>query len=99
MTQLVSGVSAAALGVQPRQVSVDFAEAEGGLDVTVRVPLRVLPPEWATAAAGDEPNDLARTELAQQQIRSGAAELTGSDIGRVTIRLTQARVHLPGRAS
>lgn len=98
MTQLVSAVAAAALGVRPCQVSVDLADAEGRLDITVRVPLGVLPTEWV-AAAGDEPTDLARTELARQQIRSGVAELTGSEIGRVTVRLTQARVHLPGRAS
>ncbi|PXA72170.1 hypothetical protein [Cryobacterium arcticum] len=98
MTQLVSAVAAAALGVRPRQVSVNLADAEGRLDLTVRVPLRVLPPEWAAAAdAGDEPNDPARTEPAQRQIRSRVAELSGSEIGRVTVRLTQARIHLPGR--
>ncbi|MET0955771.1 MAG: hypothetical protein ABWY68_07435, partial [Cryobacterium sp.] len=96
MTRLVSAVAAAALGVQPRQVSVDLADTEGRLDLTVRVPLRVLPPEWA-ADAGAEPSDRARPDRAEQQIRSGVAELTGTEIGGVTVQLTQARIHLPGR--
>ena len=99
MTQLVSAVAAAALGVRPRQVSVDLEGTQDRLDLTVRVPLRVLPPEWAAADAGDESQDLTRTERAQRQIRSEAAELTGSEIGRVTVRVTQARIHLPGRTS
>lgn len=100
MTRVVSAVAAESLGVKPSQVRVDLADASGRLDLTVRTPIRVLPLDAVdtTADAGADESILARTEHAQQQIRGTVGELTGADIAGVTVRLTSARIRLPGRA-
>ena len=97
MTRVVSAVAAEALGVRPSQVSVDLADADGQLDLTVRAPIRVLPLGLTPADAPDDGTILHRTERAQQEIRGTVADLTGAQIAGVVVRLTGARIRLPGR--
>ncbi|WP_120338619.1 hypothetical protein [Cryobacterium soli] len=101
MTRVVSAVAADALGVRPSQVSVRLADADGGLDLTVRAPIRVLPLDDSTLdAAADSPADgtiLDRTDRAQHQIRGTVADLTGAEIAGVVVRLTGARIRRPDR--
>ena len=98
MTRLVSAVAAEALGVTPGQVTVDHADADGALDVTVRVPIRALPgepgrPGADTTDAGDAVQ--ARADRTQQHIRGTVTALTGTPINEVTVRLTTPRLRLP----
>ena len=97
MTRLVSAVAADALGLRPNQVSVDVADAGGRLDLTVRVPSRALPVEHGHTDAPDDtvPDP---TERAQHDIRGTVTALTGAEIAGVTVRLTGARIRLPGRS-
>nr|RZI37291.1 hypothetical protein BJQ95_00281 [Cryobacterium sp. SO1] len=97
MTRVVSAVAAESLGVKPSQVSVDLADVGGRLDLTVRTPLRVLPPDQVGTAPADGAV-LDRTERAQHDIRGTVATLTGADIAGVTVRLTGAKIRWPKRA-
>lgn len=101
MTRVVSAVAADALGVRPSQVSVRLADSDGGLDLTVRAPIRVVPLDDSTLdAAADSPADgtiLDRTDRAQHQIRGTVADLTGAEIAGVVVRLTGARIRRPDR--
>ena len=98
MTRLVAAVAADALGLRPNQVSVDVADAGGRLDLTVRVPSRALPVGHGRTdppADGTVPEP---TERAQHDIRGTVTALTGAEIAGVTVRLTGARIRLPGRS-
>ena len=101
MTRVVSAVAADALGVRPSQVSVRLADAESGLDLTVRAPIRVVSLDDSShATAADTPADgtiLDRTDRAQHKIRGTVADLTGADIAGVVVRLTGARIRRPDR--
>ncbi|RFA12197.1 hypothetical protein B7R22_17370 [Subtercola boreus] len=103
LNHLIAAVAAEALGVAARSVSIDLADEAGKLTVTVRSPLRVVSLPHVTR----EPGIVARTggtlldraTAAQQQIRSRAAALSGSDISAVTVRLTGIDIQPERRAS
>ncbi|ANP74683.1 hypothetical protein [Cryobacterium arcticum] len=101
MTRVVSAVAADALGVRPSQVSVRLADADGGLDLTVRAPIRVVPlHDSPLDTAAETPADgtiLDRTDRAQRRIRGTVADLTGAQIAGVVVRLTGARIRRPDR--
>ncbi|MBX0300545.1 hypothetical protein K2F54_11210 [Cryobacterium sp. 1639] len=95
VSQVVSAIAAEALGLRRRQVSVDLNDTAGVVDVTVRAPHRALP----DAAADTDDDELARTEHTRKQVRGTVGELTGIQVGAVTVRLTTHRLHLPHRGS
>ena len=97
MTRVVSAVAADALGVRPSQVSVRLADSDGGLDLTVRAPIRVVPLDDSTLDAAADGTILDRTDRAQHQIRGTVADLTGAEIAGVVVRLTGARIRRPDR--
>lgn len=93
MTRLVSAVAAEALGVQPSQVSVDLDDADGGLDLTVRAPLRERP----EAPAGGGEDDPSGSPQTREYIRRTVSELSGGRINEVSIRRTRPLLRLPRR--
>jgi hypothetical protein len=103
LNRLVAAVAAEALGVPARVVSVDLTDSAGKLAVTVRSPLRVV----SLTRVQDDRSLVARTggtlleraAAAQQQIRSRAAELSGSAISNVTVRLTGIDIQQERRVS
>ncbi|MDF2443142.1 MAG: hypothetical protein JWR01_1345 [Subtercola sp.] len=103
LNRLLAAVSAEALGVDTRTVTIDLADESGRLSVTVRSPLRVVSLSQVTAEHGIVARTggtiLERAQSAQQQIRSRAAELSGSDISTVTVRLTGIDIQPERRVS
>ena len=92
LTHTTEAVAAAAFGIPRRDVRVSLADDGGALGVTVSVP---LPAPTLLQAAGD-PHSVQesggtlfeRAERARTGIRSTATEVTGSQVGRIDIRLT-----------
>lgn len=92
LRQVVSAVTAESLGISPHQVGVELGDDHGMLAITISTPIRVAAlqrvtrePAVITRTGG---TILARSARAQTEIRSRVGELTGADIGRVTVRLT-----------
>ncbi|TIH33585.1 hypothetical protein D4765_14710 [Subtercola vilae] len=103
LNRVVTAVAADALGVEVRSVSVDLADEAGQLVVTVRSPLRVVSltrvQDDLSLVARTSGTILERAAAAQQQIRRQAADLTGSEIARVVIRLTGVDIRTERRVS
>jgi uncharacterized protein YjbJ (UPF0337 family) len=101
LKRVVSAAAAAALGVQPGQVSVGLHDTSGGPELTVRVPAKHLPPEWAAAQDADAGvNGTAgntATTRAEHEIRAMVAELTGAPVAEVSVQITTPRLRLPSR--
>jgi hypothetical protein len=90
--RVATAVAADELGVAPRSVSVAVSDDRGLLELVIDSPLRVPSlsrvrddPETVTLGGGTV---LDRAARAQNGIRSRVAELTGSRVSRVTVRLT-----------
>lgn len=77
------------LGIDRGQVSVDIAEAQGGLAVTIGAPLPV-PDLDDTDAIRSGKTVLERVATIQSQLRDRIAEVTGRDVHRVNITITGA---------
>lgn len=96
LSRVVSAVTAEALGVDAGHVGVDLADREGALALTVNTPIRVVSLERVQAEksvvqrAGGSIMD--RTTRAQEIIRDRVGALTGSAIGRVTVRVTGVNI-------
>ncbi|MBG6180416.1 hypothetical protein [Arthrobacter sp. CAN_A1] len=92
LTHTTEAVAAAAFGIPRRDVRVSLADDGGALGVTVSVP---LPAPTLLQAAGD-PHSVQegggtlfeRADRARTGIRKTAAEVTGSQVGRIDIKLT-----------
>lgn len=92
LTQVVSAVSASALGVGLKSVTIGLGDDDGALSITVSSPIRLpsLRDVSRDATAVDRAGGtiLARAAAAQIQIRERVMELTGSTVSTVTVRLT-----------
>lgn len=92
LRRIVGIVTAESLGVASNEVSVELADDHGMLALTISTPIRVVSLQRITR----EPALIARTggtilgrsAASQTEIRRRVGELTGADIGRVTVRLT-----------
>ncbi len=96
LNRIVAAVTADALGVTAARVGVALADEKGLLVLTVTTPIRVVSlsrvhdrPEVVDRAGGSIVDRAAR---AQETIRERVNALTGSAIGRVTVRLTAADI-------
>lgn len=96
LDRVATAVAADELGVQPKTVSVDTSDDAGMLELVVSSPIRVAPlsrvqrdPAIVERTGGTL---LERAGRAQDGIRSRVAELTGSGVSRVTVRLTGVTV-------
>jgi uncharacterized alkaline shock family protein YloU len=94
LDRVVSAVTADELGVGVTQVSVDLSDDGGALTLTVRAPINVVSLERSMADAGAIARAggsvIDRAARAQENIRSRIQALTGSEISRVQLRLTNA---------
>lgn len=92
LNRIVSAVTGETLGTDPARVGVDLSDQDGALTLTVTTPVRVLSLDRvqsdpaAVSRAGGSIVD--RAERAQQTIRDRVNALTGSAIGRVTVRVS-----------
>ncbi|MCS5716383.1 hypothetical protein NVV95_17690 [Herbiconiux sp. CPCC 205716] len=92
LNRVVAAVTAEALGVSASTVSVDLADSQGLLALTVSTPVRVV----SLSRVEREPSSvirsggpiLDRVAVAQDTIRTRVEQLTGSTIARVTVRVT-----------
>lgn len=102
LNRVIGAVAADALGVDAKSVSIDLADTEGRLAVIVRSPLRVVSltrvQDDAAIVARTGGSLLERAAAAQQLILSRSADLTGSAISTVTVRLTGVDVQPERRA-
>jgi hypothetical protein len=100
VSRVVSALAAEALGVAARQVTVDLAENGGALDITVRVPVRVLPGQedrtdaHGSDAQGSEPQGSEAQGSAAQGSEAQGSEAQGSDDDKLQARATQAEEHI-----
>ena len=92
LRHVVGMVTAESLGVPSGQVGVVLGDDHGMLALTISTSIRVVPlsrvirePAVVARTGG---TILARSAAAQTEIRRRVSELTGADIGRVTVRLT-----------
>ncbi len=96
LRQIVSIVTAESLGVLPNDVAVDLGDDHGMLLLTISTPIRVVSLSQVSRepAAVDLSGGtiLARSQSSQTEIRRRVGELTGSDIGRVSVRLTSVKI-------
>ncbi|TFB75899.1 hypothetical protein E3O06_04470 [Cryobacterium glaciale] len=92
LRQIVGMVTAESLGVTPNQVSVELGDDHGLLALTISTSIRVVSLQRVTREpaliARTGGTILARSAASQTEIRRRVGELTGADIGRVTVRLT-----------
>ncbi|MBG6213218.1 MAG: hypothetical protein LH475_01875 [Cryobacterium sp.] len=96
LRQIVSIVTAESLGVNPHQVAVELGDDHGILAFTIRSSIRVVSLRCVTrepaVIARTGGTILARAQSSQAEIRRRVGELTGANIGRITVRLTAVDV-------
>lgn len=97
LRQIVAMATAESLGVSPGQVGVELGDDHGMLALTISTSIHVVAlksvirdPAVVERSGG---TILARSATSQVEIRRRVGELTGSDIGQVTVRLTGIKVH------
>ncbi|TFD59816.1 hypothetical protein E3T39_08970 [Cryobacterium suzukii] len=92
LRQVVSMVTAESLGVPSGHVGVELGDDHGRLSLTISTTIRVVPLSRITrepaVIARTGGTILARSAQSQAEIRRRVGELTGADVGRVTVRLT-----------
>lgn len=92
LKQVVAAVTAETMGVPARQVGVQLGDAAGLLQVTATATIAV-PDLTAPRRAGEVTDSIiARATAAQAAIRDQILLLTGSTVGRVTLRLNDAHI-------
>jgi len=96
LNRVVSAITSEELGVESRKVGVDLADDSGALTLTVRAPIRIVSlarimndPGAVTRAGGTL---VERAGKAQENIRTRVRDLTGSNISRIVLRLTNADI-------
>ncbi|WP_291054568.1 hypothetical protein [Herbiconiux sp.] len=96
LDRIVSAVAAEALEVDARSVGVELGDDKGLLAVAVTSPIRVPSLEGIRAAgslpAGTGGTVLERAAAAQESIRERVRALTGSTVGRVTVRVARVDI-------
>jgi len=105
LNRVVAAVTADALGVKAARVGVDLSDEKGMLVLTVSTPIRVVSLDRIRTATGSGEGVVQRSggsivdraAEAQEIIRDRVNALTGSAIGRVTVRLTAADIQLEER--
>lgn len=92
LSRVAAAVTADALGVEAGKVGVQLADEKGLLVLTVSTPIRVVSLHRVHAGADvidrSGGSIVDRAARAQETIRDRVSELTGSVIGRVTVRLS-----------
>jgi hypothetical protein len=91
---VVSAVAAQALQAPAKNVSVELADANGGLRIIATAPIGVAALTTASGrpAAPGGPSILERAETARRTIGRDVSALTGSTIAAVDLRLSSAHI-------
>lgn len=92
-------VTAEAMGVAARDVSIELSDDDGllGVSAVTAIALPALDsPGSAVSAPAAAPTALDRAAEAQETVRDRMFELTGSSVGFVNLRLTTARITRKG---
>ncbi|WP_382308717.1 hypothetical protein [Herbiconiux sp. UC225_62] len=101
LRRVVAAVTADALGVTASRVGVELNDERGLLMLTVTTPIRVVSLGRVHAGGGVVDRSggsiVDRSARAQEVIRDRVNELTGSAIGRVTVRLSAADIQQEDR--
>lgn len=96
LDRVVSAVTAEELGVDRAHVSVDLNDDGGALTLAVRAPIHIISLERSIADPGAVTRAggsvISRAARAQENIRTRIQSLTGSEVGRVQLRLTRAEI-------
>ncbi|NYD68718.1 hypothetical protein [Agromyces atrinae] len=96
LTRVVAAVTADALGVKASRVGVGLSDDKGLLVLTVTTPIRVASLTRVHAAPGVVERSggtiVDRAARAQETIRERVSALTGSQIARVTVKLSAADI-------
>ncbi|WP_440709523.1 hypothetical protein [Herbiconiux sp. YIM B11900] len=96
LNRIVSAIAAEALDVEGLGVGVELGDDKGLLAVAVTSPIRVPSLEGIRAAgslpAGSGGTVLERAGAAQDSIRDRVPALTGSTVGRVTVRVARVDI-------
>lgn len=101
--RVISAVAAEGLGVPVETVRVDLQDQRGALAVNITTSVPVSQPRTTATATqrrafeGSGGSLLDRSERARSLLRDRVAVLTGSAVGRVTIRFTGASVRPEAR--
>jgi hypothetical protein len=95
LTRVVTAVAADELRVSHRDVAVRLSDDRGLLAVAVVAPLRLA----GLAAPGPHPGILQRCQTARTGIQSRTADITGSEVRTVAIRVTRARILAESRVA
>lgn len=85
LRRVASAITAEAMGVSPRDVTVVLADDRGLLGISALTPIRVRP---LGSRQSPTATVLHRATSAQATIRERMLELTGSEVGRVSVRIT-----------
>lgn len=101
LNRVVSAVIAESLGVQAKHVDVELRDEHGSLAVSIStsVPVTALHHVRISEAHRTRPGDslLERSERAQLTLRHRVPVLTGSEVGRISIRFTGVATTLEAR--
>jgi len=91
-------VTAEAMGVAARDVSVELSDDDGllGVSAVTAIALSALDSSGTAAAPAAGPTALDRAAEAQETVRDRMFELTGSSVGFVNLRLNTARITRKG---
>jgi hypothetical protein len=92
LNRVVSAVTADALGIDTKKVTVDLNDDGGSLSLTVSAPIRVP----SLLRIENEPGVvdrqggplLERAKTAQEQIRTRVQQLTGNQVARVIVKIS-----------
>lgn len=92
LDRLVAAVTAEALGVDAKRVGVTLTDERGDLVMTVTTPVRVVSLPRVSSDTGVVSRTggtlLERGRRAQEEIRRRVAELSGSTVTRVVVRIS-----------
>ncbi|MEO5313918.1 MULTISPECIES: hypothetical protein [Pseudarthrobacter] len=101
LTSLAKAAAAQALGVDAQDIRADWTDDDGLLALSLVAPISI-PPLQAVAAdrarigiVGGSIRD--RTVKAKESILAKVSELSGSQVSRVDIRISGARISTEGR--
>lgn len=101
LTSLARAAAAEALGVEPQDIRVDWADDAGLLALSLAAPIRIPPlsavvrDAGRVAASGGSVRD--RAVAAKARILSSVAALSGAGLSRVDIRISGVKPAEGGR--
>ncbi len=88
LERTVSAISAQRLGVPVREVSVELGDDRGRLGIRVAAPVRLD----GLRADGEQTGLVSGAQDARGDIRESVTEITGRQVGDLSLRITRATI-------